>query len=117
MGILSGGEMEVLDEDHDDGDEVEYVLGAFTKGMVYQVHKGTVSPGGDYLASSWDTGEHFLAEVCGEILAQENCTRIVMRNADNGELFAECAVDSDDSMVDTVDSSRYVVMKIRDEAS
>ena len=109
-------QMETLDEDEDEGEEVEYVLGAFSNGLVYQVHKGTVSPSGDYLADSW-LPAHFLAEVRGEILAQESCTRIVMRNAENGELFAECAVDDDSSMVDTVDSSRYVVMKIRDEKS
>eukprot|EP00656_Telonema_subtile_P007335 TRINITY_DN13440_c0_g1_i2.p1 TRINITY_DN13440_c0_g1~~TRINITY_DN13440_c0_g1_i2.p1 ORF type:complete len:286 (-),score=51.00 TRINITY_DN13440_c0_g1_i2:282-1139(-) len=100
-------------EEDDGGEEVEYMLGAFTHGMVYQVHSGTMSPTGDYLADSWKE-EHFVAEVCGEILTKDNHTRVVMRDSATQQPFAECAVEDESSVVETIDSSRYVVLKLKD---
>jgi len=97
-------------------DEVEYTLGAFTDANIYQVHPGTVSASGDFLADSWSE-KHFITAVSGEILVHGELTRIVMRDMKSKELFAECIVEDEETVVDTIDSSRYVVMKLKDPAS
>jgi len=103
-------------EEVDEIEEAEYTLGAFTEANIYQVHPGTMSASGDFLADSW-TEKHFITAVCGEILVHGERVRIVMKDLKSRELFAECIVEDETSVTDTVDSSRYVVMKLKDPAS
>lgn len=103
-------------EEVDEIEEAEYTLGAFTEANIYQVHPGTMSASGDFLADSW-TEKHFITAVCGEILVHGERVRIVMKDLKSRELFAECVVEDETSVTDTVDSSRYVVMKLKDPAS